>query len=167
MNMVRNNAQVSRNKTQKNIPHTITPPPPACTVVTRLDGSMFSFCLCQVYHLNVSTEIENHQTRQHFSSLQLSNFGELLQFSLFFICSGDEWYPVGSSAAVVVPHPPQDCACCGFPNALLHTSVVTSGYFSQSCSSISLNQSTHSPLTSSINNKMATKTICGNHLHET
>jgi len=28
---------------------------------------------------NVSTEIGAHQTRQHFSSLQLSNFGELLQ----------------------------------------------------------------------------------------
>ncbi|XDV24477.1 hypothetical protein PO909_028631 [Leuciscus waleckii] len=56
---------------------------------------------------------------------------------------------VGSSA--VVAHPPQGCACCGFTNALLHTSVVTSGYFSQSCSSISLNQSAHSPLTSSIN----------------
>ncbi|XDV18425.1 hypothetical protein PO909_024123 [Leuciscus waleckii] len=57
--------------------------------------------------------------------------------------------PVGSSA--VVAHPPQGCACCGFTNALLHTSVVRSGYFSQSCSSISLNQSAHSPLTSSIN----------------
>ncbi|XDV28292.1 hypothetical protein PO909_031635 [Leuciscus waleckii] len=57
--------------------------------------------------------------------------------------------PVGSSA--VVAHPPQGCACCGFTNALLHTSVVMSGYFSQSCSSISLNQSAHSPLTSSIN----------------
>ncbi|XDV12933.1 hypothetical protein PO909_001479 [Leuciscus waleckii] len=53
---------------------------------------------------------------------------------------------VGSSA--VVAHPPQGCACCGFTNALLHTSVVTSGYFSQSCSSISLNQSAHSPLAS-------------------
>jgi len=30
-------------------------------------------------------------------------------------------------------------------------SVVTSGYFSQSCSSISLNQSAHSPLTSNMN----------------
>jgi len=29
---------------QENIPHTITPPPPACTGVTRHDGSMFSFC---------------------------------------------------------------------------------------------------------------------------
>jgi len=64
------------------------------------------------------------------------------------ICSGDEWYPVGSSA--VVAHPPQGCACCGV-NALLHTLVVTSDYFSQSCSSISLTQSAHSPLTSCIN----------------
>jgi len=66
---------------------------------------------------------------------------------LFSICSGDEWYPVGSSA--VVAHPPQ--GCCGFTNALLHTSVVTSGYFSQSCSSTSLNHLAYSPLTSSIN----------------
>jgi len=56
---------------------------------------------------------------------------------------------VGSS--VVVAHPPQGCVCCGFTNALLHTSVIMRGYFSQSYSSISLNQSTHSPLTSSIN----------------
>jgi len=63
--MFRNNAQVGRGKTmikqcpigtkgakmcQENIPHTIIPPPPACTVVTRHDGSMFSFCLRQIYH---------------------------------------------------------------------------------------------------------------------
>jgi len=54
---------------------------------------------------------------------------------------------VGSSVA----HLPQGYACCGFTNALLHTSVETSGYFSQSCSSINLNQSAQSPLTSSIN----------------
>uniref|UniRef100_A0A8C6V5W5 Dedicator of cytokinesis 2 n=1 Tax=Neogobius melanostomus TaxID=47308 RepID=A0A8C6V5W5_9GOBI len=75
------------------------------------------------------------------------------RYRLFCRVSGrrekPKWYPVGSSA--VVAHPPQGCACCGFTNALLHTSVVTSGYFSQSCSSISLNQSAHSPLTSSIN----------------
>jgi len=42
--------------------------------------------------LNVSTEIETHQTKQHCSSLQPSNFGELLQsVASFFICSGDEW----------------------------------------------------------------------------
>jgi len=97
---------------QENIPHTITP---HSTVVTRPDGFMFSFCL--LYHLNVSTEIETYQTRQHFSSLQLSNFRELLQivasFSSFFLeeMSGT----VGSSAVL----------CCSFTNALLHTSVVT------------------------------------------
>jgi len=32
---------------QENIPHTITPPPAACRVVTRHDGSMFSFWLFQ------------------------------------------------------------------------------------------------------------------------
>jgi len=40
---------------------------------------------------------------------------------------------VGSSA--VVAHPPQGCACYGFTNALLHTSVVTRGYF-RSCATI-------------------------------
>jgi len=35
---------------QENIPHTITPPP-ACTVVTRHDGSMISFCLRQILTL--------------------------------------------------------------------------------------------------------------------
>jgi len=42
-----------------------------------------------LYHQNVSAEIETHQTRQHFSSLQLSNFAELLQivasFSYLFL----------------------------------------------------------------------------------
>jgi len=65
------------------------------------------------------------------------------------ICSGHKWQPVGSSA--VVAHPPQSCACCGFTNAWLHTWVVKNGYVSQSCSSISLNQSVYSPLTYSIN----------------
>ncbi len=31
------------------------------------------------YHLNVATEIETHQTRQRFSNLLLSNFGEPVQ----------------------------------------------------------------------------------------
>jgi len=46
---------------------------------------MFSFCLRQILSLP-SECLETHQTRQHFSSLQLSNFGELLQIcSLFFL----------------------------------------------------------------------------------
>lgn len=53
----------------------------------------------------------------------------------------------GSPAAVA--HPPH--GCCGVTNALLRSSVLTSRYFSQSCSSISRNQSARSPLTSSIN----------------
>jgi len=89
---------------QENIPHTITPPPLACTVVTRHDGSMFSCCLRQIL------------TLQHFSSLQLSSFGGQI-VPLFPICSGDV---VGSSP--IVANPPQGCVCCGFTNALLHTS---------------------------------------------
>jgi len=72
---------------QENIPHTITPPPPACTVVTRHDGSMFLFCLRQILTLPsecLNRNQQTHQTRQHFSSLQLSNFGELLQIVVSF-----------------------------------------------------------------------------------
>jgi len=77
---------------QVNIPRTITqsPPPPAYTVVTRHVKSMFSFCLRQIltYHLNVSTGIEIHQTRQHISSYNWkslkSPFFPILTFSLEF-----------------------------------------------------------------------------------
>jgi len=103
---------------QENIPHTLRPP--ACTVVTTHDGSMFSFCLRRI--LTLPSECLN----RHF---------------LHNIFSGDKGYQVGSSD--VVAHQPHGCACCGFTYALQH--------FSQSCSSISLNQSAHSPLTSSIN----------------
>jgi len=95
-------------------------------MATDFEGCGYSLLVLQrtrhhilLYHLNVSTEIETHQTRLHFSSLQQS---PILVSS---ICSGDEWYPVGSSAVVVVvAHLPQGCACCGFTNALLHTLVV-------------------------------------------
>jgi len=121
---------------QENIPHTITTPP-ACTVVTRQDGSMFSFCLCQ--NLTLPSECLNrnrHSDQATFFQSSNVQFWWALANCSFPVCSGDEWYPVGSSA--VVAHPPQGCACCGFTNALLHTSVVMSNYFSQSCSSISL-----------------------------
>ena len=54
-----------------------------------------------------------------------------------------------SSAAVA--HLLQGSTCCVFRDALLHTSVVTSGYLSSCCLSISSNQSGPSPLTSGIN----------------
>jgi len=120
---------------------------------------MFSFCLWQI--LNRNRDSSDQAT--FFQSSIVQFVGEIYLFielfytykylksiSTFFpICSEDEWYSVGSST--VVDHLPQGCVCCSFTNALLHTSVVTSGYFSQNCSSISLNQLAHSPLTSSIN----------------
>ena len=54
-----------------------------------------------------------------------------------------------SSAAVA--HLPQGLTCWAIRDALLHTSVVMSGYLSYCCLSISPNQSDHSPLTSGIN----------------
>ncbi len=53
---------------QENIPHIITPPPPAWTVETRQNGSMFQVLYAKFwpYHLNVAAEIDTHHTRQLF-----------------------------------------------------------------------------------------------------
>ncbi len=53
-----------------------------------------------------------------------------------------------SSAAEA--HLLQGSTCCGFRDGILHTLVVTSGYFSYCRLSIISNQSVHSPLTSDI-----------------
>ncbi len=54
-----------------------------------------------------------------------------------------------SSAAEA--HLLQGSTCCAFRDDILHTLVVTSGYLSYCCLSITSNQSAHSPLTSDIN----------------
>ncbi len=53
-----------------------------------------------------------------------------------------------SSAAVT--HLLQGSTCCVFRDGILHTLVVTNGYFSYCGVSIISNQSAHSPLTSDI-----------------
>ncbi len=54
-----------------------------------------------------------------------------------------------SSAAVA--HLLQGSTCCVFKDSILNTLVVTSGYLSYCCLSITSIQSAHSPLTSDIN----------------
>ncbi len=140
------------NVCQENIPHIITPPPPAWTVETRQDGSMLSCSLCQILilHLNVAAEIKTHQTRHGFSNLLLSNFVEPVWIVVSVSCS----YLTGAAPGVVF--------CCWSPSAsgfdvlcvqrcILQILVVTSGYLSYCCLSIISNQSAHSPLTSDIN----------------
>ncbi len=63
---------------QENIPFTITPPsPPAWTVETRMNPCFYVlYAKFWPYRLNLAAEIETHQTRQRFSNLLLSNFGE-------------------------------------------------------------------------------------------
>ncbi len=127
-------------------------PAPAWTVETRQDGSMLSCSLRQILtlHLNVAAEIKTHQTRQRFSNLLLSNFGE----SVWIVSSVSCSYLTGAAPGVVF--------CCWSPSAsgfdvlcvqrcILHNLVVTSGYLSYCCLSIISNQSVHSPLTSDIN----------------
>ncbi len=99
------------------------------------------------YHLNVAAEIETHQTRQHFSNLLLSNFGEPVWIVATVSClSWQERHPVWSSAAVA--HLLQGLACCAFREGILYTLVVMSGYLSYCCLSIISNQFAHYPLTS-------------------
>ncbi len=92
---------------QENIPHTITPQPAAWTIETRQDGSMLSCSLHQILtlHLNVAAEIETHQTRQHFSNLLLSNFGDPVWIVASVSCS----YLTGAAPGVVF--------CCWSPSA--------------------------------------------------
>ncbi len=102
------------------------------------------------YYLNVVAEIETHQTRQRFSNLLLSNYGEPVRIvaSVSFL-SWQERHPVWSSAAVA--HLLQGSTCCAFRDGFLHTLVATSGYLSYCCVSIISNQAAHCPLISDIN----------------
>ncbi len=93
MDMVRNNTQVGLWRLnddqlvlrgpkvcQENIPHTITTttnPPEPFHVYANSDSN----------HLNVAAEIETHQTRQRFSNLLLSNFGESVWIVASVSCS--------------------------------------------------------------------------------
>ncbi len=130
---------------QENIPHTITPPPPAWTVETRQDPCFHVlYAKFWPYHLNVAAEIETHQTRQCFYNLLLSNFGDPVWIVPVF--SWQERHPVWSSA--VVAHLLQGSMCCAFRDDILHSLVVTSDYLSYCCLSIIFNPSAHFPLTS-------------------
>ncbi len=64
-----------RNVCQENIPHTITPP--ELLRQGRMDPCFYVlYAKFWPYHLNVTAEINTQQTRQRFSNLLLSNFGE-------------------------------------------------------------------------------------------
>ncbi len=116
---------------QENIPHTITPPPPAWTVETRQDGSMLSWSLRQI--LTLPSE---YRSRNRDSSDQAFFQSSIVQFlwacvillHRFPVLSWQERHAVWSSAAVA--HLLQCSMCCVFRDGLLHTLVVTSGYLS-------------------------------------
>ncbi len=74
------------------------------------------------YHLNVAAEIETHQTRQRFSNLLFSNFGEYVRFVAKWVCaipvpSYQERHQVWSS-------------CCCRPSASRVRRVVRSEMYS-------------------------------------
>ncbi len=97
------------------------------------------------YHLNVAAEIKTHQTRQCFPIFYCPILVSLCELK-FPVLSWQERHPEWSSAAGA--HLLQGLTCCAFRDGILHTLVVTSGYFSYCCTSIISNQSAYSPLTS-------------------
>ncbi len=134
---------------QEDIPHTITPPPPAWTVETRQDGSCFNVLHTKfwLYHLNVAAEIETHQTGNVFPIFYCPILVSLCE--LYPPCPVLIWqerHPVWFSAAVA--HLLQGSTCCAFRDGILHTLV---GYLIYCCLSIISNQSAHFPLTSDTN----------------
>ncbi len=139
---------------QENIPHTITPPPPAWTVEKKQDGSMLSCSIWQILTLPSECHSRNRDSSDQATFFQSS----IVQFWLASLCElyppfpvlrWQERHPVWSSAAVA--HLLQGSTCCVFRDGILHTLVVTSDYLSYCCLSIISNQSAHSPLTSDIN----------------
>lgn len=92
--------------------------------------------------------MEIHHTRRCFSDLPLSIFGDpvpiVAQCPMSSLTGLAPGALVWSSAAVA--HLLQGSTCWVFRDALLQTSVLTSGYLSLCCLSISSNQSGHSPL---------------------
>lgn len=110
---------------QENIPHVYIPSP-AWTVSTRLYFHGVEVKLWS-YQPNVTT----HQTRQHFSDLLLSKFGESVQ-SVPFVADG--------GAPDVLAHLLQGSVCGSFWDALLHTLCVISGYLSFCCLPVSSKQ---------------------------
>ncbi len=125
------------------------------TSLNRWDKAGWSMLSCSLHqiltlHLNVAAEIETHQTRQRFSNLQSSDFGDPVWIVSSVCCSYlTGAAPVWSSAAGA--HLFQGSRCCVFRDGILQILVVTSGYLSYCCLSIISNQSAHSPLISDIN----------------
>lgn len=77
-------------------------------------------------HLNAAAEINTHQTSQCFFSNHLFNFGSPWKlYSQFPVCSWkQEWHPAWSAVCIL-----QGLTWCAFGEGVLHTSVVTKGYF--------------------------------------
>lgn len=125
---------------KENIHHTVTPPS-LLTADTWHEGCC-AFAKFGPYHLNVAAETDN---RQHVSNLLFSNFGKPVQ-TVAQVFSRQEWDPMWSS--VDAAHLLQSSKCCAFKDALLHSLVVTSGYFKLLLPSYKLKVVAHySPLT--------------------
>ena len=137
------------NVCQEKIPNTITPP--ACTVDTRQDGAMDSYCLHQTLTLPSAWRNRNRGLSDQTMFYYLSN----VQCwwcpvePLLLVFSWQEWNPVWSSATIALPL--QGPMSCAFRDAILYTTDVLRRDFAVGGSPVNLYDSCHSPLTSLIN----------------
>ncbi len=135
----------------KNIPHIITPTPPAWTVETRQDGSMLSCYLRQILTLPSECRSRNRDSSDlatFFQSSIVQIWWSCLNCILRFLFLADR---SGTWCGFLLLDLLQGSMCCMFRDGILQILVVTSGYLSYCCLSIISNQSLHCPLTSDIN----------------
>ncbi len=135
---------------QENIPHTITPSPPAWTVETRQDGSMLSYTLRQILTLPSECHSRNQDSSDQATFFQSSIVQCLwvcVNCSLRFLFLAD-WSGTRCGLLLLWPICFRVRCVVLFRDGILHTLVVASGYLSYCCHPIISNLSDHSPLTS-------------------
>ncbi len=115
---------------QENIPHTITPPPPAWTVETRQDGSMLSCSLRQILTLPSECRSRNRDSSDQatfFQSSIVQSWWTCANCILRFLFLADR---SSTRCGLLLL---QGLTCCAFRDGILHTLVVMSGHLSYCC----------------------------------
>ncbi len=111
---------------QENIPHTITPPPPAWTVETRQDGSMVSCSLRQILTLPSECRSRNRDSSDQAKFFQSSIFQFWWACANCSLCSGYLSYCCLSIISNQSAHSPLNS---DINKAFSSTKMPLTGYF--------------------------------------